>query len=65
MKENVKPLESRSGMAAAPMPFRMKGGGLMVNRMRAVVQLARRLTAVVAPAVEGEGEVPAAGKESS
>ena len=52
-------------MAAAPMPFRMKGGGLMVNRMRAVVQLARRLTAVVAPAVEGEGEVPAAGKESS
>jgi len=65
MKENVKPLESHSGTAVDPVPFPMEGVDLMVNRSQPVAQPARRLTAGVAAAGAGEGEVPAAGKESS
>ena len=65
MRKNVKPLGSLSGVAAAPIPFLVKGVDPVVPRMPAVVEQARRLIAGVAPGEAGAGEVPDEGNESS
>ena len=65
MRKNVKPLGSLSGVAAVPIPFLVKGVDPVGHRMPAVVELARRLIAGVAPGEAGAEEVPDAGNGPS
>ena len=65
MRKNVKPPGSRSGVAAVPIPFLVKGVDPVGPRMPVVVQQARRLIVVPAPGEVGAGEVPDAVKGSS